>query len=180
MPSPCQPSAKRMRRRRGQGGALAHFEPTRCEPGFASRAAEHATTLTKLKVLRVEDKPDALDLFTRGPSEAGADVHPVRDGRAAFDAYETAPHLIITDIGMPEADGSEAAESALQGSRCSRQIRGAKTCDLQPRGCCKEVHEQARPSYRSSAVKVRSSSLPSLRVFGPHTAASATPQAECT
>jgi CheY-like chemotaxis protein len=38
--------------------------------------------------------------------ESGADVHAVRSARAALDELESfRPHLLMSDIGMPEEDG---------------------------------------------------------------------------
>jgi CheY-like chemotaxis protein len=64
--------------------------------------------LSGVKVLVVDDQPDARDLVSRVLAECLADVRHCGSGEEALAMIETfRPSLIVTDIGMPGMDGYE-------------------------------------------------------------------------
>ena len=65
-----------------------------------------SAALSGLRVLVVEDEPDALDLVRVVLEQGGARVTAVRDAAAAMDALGAARHdVLVADIGMPGEDG---------------------------------------------------------------------------
>ena len=61
-----------------------------------------------VRVLAVDDEPDALTLLRVVLETAGADVTTVASGRAALERIaEVKPHVVLLDLGMPEMDGFE-------------------------------------------------------------------------
>jgi PAS domain S-box len=73
----------------------------------ATPVPNHAD-LTGLTVLVVEDEPDSASLVQRILRSHGAEVHVssnVTDGVARF--QQVRPHVIVSDIGMPQLDGYE-------------------------------------------------------------------------
>ncbi|APR80018.1 Chemotaxis protein methyltransferase CheR [Minicystis rosea] len=64
------------------------------------------TRIDGVRVLVVDDEPDARDLVSTMLSAAGADV---RTAASAAEAYalmlELAPHVLVSDVGMPGEDG---------------------------------------------------------------------------
>jgi PAS domain S-box-containing protein len=78
------------------------------------------TDLAGVKVLVVDDEEDSLEILKRGLEREGAEVCAVNsmaDALAAFSDFS--PHIILSDIGMPEHDGYEliARLRALPGGR---------------------------------------------------------------
>jgi signal transduction histidine kinase/ActR/RegA family two-component response regulator/PAS domain-containing protein len=64
--------------------------------------------LTGITVLVVDDEPDARLLLERVLTECRAHVIVAENGEAALQAVEThRPHVLVTDIGMPQMDGYE-------------------------------------------------------------------------
>jgi PAS domain S-box-containing protein len=62
--------------------------------------------LRRVRVLLVEDDPDARELVGAILVEAGAVVKSVSSAAAAFDAFRTFhPQLLVSDIAMPDEDG---------------------------------------------------------------------------
>ncbi len=62
--------------------------------------------LAGLRVLVVDDDPDALELIMEVLTEGGASVETFRSARKGFEALRTLrPHVIVSDIGMPDEDG---------------------------------------------------------------------------
>lgn len=62
--------------------------------------------LLGMKILVVDDDDDSRDFLNFALSESGAKIHPVESAALAFTAIESfQPHLIISDIGMPQEDG---------------------------------------------------------------------------
>jgi len=62
--------------------------------------------LDGVRVLVVDDEPDARDLLATALGEAGARVETADSARAAIAALDRAtPHVLISDISMPEEDG---------------------------------------------------------------------------
>nr|QDA77064.1 multi-sensor hybrid histidine kinase [Jahnella sp. MSr9139] len=78
----------------GRGGA------SQDDPGLDLPA------LTGVRVLVVEDEPDALEIAERVLSEAGAEVRAAASAREALAAIAAAPpDALVSDIGMPDEDG---------------------------------------------------------------------------
>jgi PAS domain S-box-containing protein len=64
--------------------------------------------LDGLKVLIVDDEPDTRELLKMGLTQCGAEVKVARSVAEALEAIITeVPHLLISDIGMPDEDGYE-------------------------------------------------------------------------
>jgi PAS domain S-box-containing protein len=62
--------------------------------------------LSRVKVLVVDDEPDARDLIKRILSDCNASVITAASARAALAAFrEAAPDVLVSDLGMPEMDG---------------------------------------------------------------------------
>lgn len=65
-----------------------------------------ATMLPGLRVLVVDDEPDARDLVAAVLVEAGAAVETASSAREGFEAFKRfRPDVLVSDIGMPEEDG---------------------------------------------------------------------------
>lgn len=81
----------------------------RIHPRFGMSAAElQSIDLTNLRILVVDDEPDARELVRRLLAECGASVRAADSAAAALTmlAAET-PDVLVSDIGMPETDGYE-------------------------------------------------------------------------
>ena len=64
--------------------------------------------LKGIRVLVVDDQPDACDLVSRVLGGCGAEVSTASSAREALEALEaTPPDVLVSDIGMPEMDGYE-------------------------------------------------------------------------
>lgn len=71
----------------------------------------HATTMTKLKILVVDDEPDALEILGFKLKEAGYQPLFAKDGaRAIATARAERPALIVLDLMLPEVDGLEVCK----------------------------------------------------------------------
>jgi signal transduction histidine kinase/DNA-binding response OmpR family regulator len=65
-----------------------------------------AVTLVGIKVLLVDDEPDALELLTEVLEHYGAKVTPVASANQALEALERErPDVMLSDIGLPGEDG---------------------------------------------------------------------------
>jgi PAS domain S-box-containing protein len=79
--------------------------------------------LEGFRVLVVDDEADARELLKVALSQCGAEVIAVGSAQEAFDALKAMkPHLLVSDIGMPDEDGYELirkvrALPAAQGGR---------------------------------------------------------------
>ena len=63
-------------------------------------------TLEGVRILLVDDDPDAGEMLEAVLQHAGADVRAHRSAHGALEELESFhPHLLISDIGMPEEDG---------------------------------------------------------------------------
>ncbi|MEO8520194.1 MAG: PAS domain S-box protein [Acidobacteriota bacterium] len=81
-------------------------DPGAPKPGSVS--LEPHAELSGVTVLVVDDQADARELVQRVLEDAGADVITAAGAAAALDLVETRkPDVLISDIGMPEADGFE-------------------------------------------------------------------------
>ncbi len=91
-----------METRKAEGGR-------RIEEEAKSEAAirhPQPTSLRGLRVLVVDDEPDALDLIRVVLEQRGAEVSTANSAAAAFDALEAGrPDVLVCDIGMPGEDG---------------------------------------------------------------------------
>ncbi|MFL6256543.1 MAG: PAS domain S-box protein [Pyrinomonadaceae bacterium] len=64
--------------------------------------------LDGLKILVVDDEPDTREMLKAGLGQCGAEVTAAASAAEALEAIEkSAPDLVISDIGMPDADGYE-------------------------------------------------------------------------
>ena len=73
----------------------------RFEPPFSA-------TLTGVHVLVVDDDEDARELIERELAECQAEVLTAGDAAEALALVESErPHVLVSDIGMPDADGYE-------------------------------------------------------------------------
>jgi CheY-like chemotaxis protein len=83
------------------------------EPRVHPRVATGTSVMTLVdlsgvKVLMVDDEPDGRELVKRVLSECGADVATAASARDALSLLEVEwPHVLVTDIGMPQVDGYE-------------------------------------------------------------------------
>lgn len=75
-------------------------------PAERRRAIECPTALKGLRVLVVDDEPDARDLLQSILRQCQADVRAAGSAIEALDALEHfAPNVLVSDIGMPDLDG---------------------------------------------------------------------------
>ena len=64
--------------------------------------------LSRVKVLVVDDEPDARDLINRILSDCHAEVRTAANAREALDAIaREVPDVLVSDLGMPDIDGFE-------------------------------------------------------------------------
>src|SRR5262249_28046935 len=84
----------------------AHQRAVAAERGKTARHGPWApVSLAGVRVLVVDDDPDACELLQMVLHASGADVRAVRSARAALDELVAFhPHLLLSDIGMPEED----------------------------------------------------------------------------
>lgn len=69
-------------------------------------ALDDTPRLNGLRLLIVDDDPDALELLGEVLREQGAEVHVAASARAALGILpEVKPHVLVSDVGMPEMDG---------------------------------------------------------------------------
>ncbi len=77
-------------------------------PTFMLTPTLEVPRLTGVRVLIVDDEPDARDLLKRILSEFEAEVETVSSASEALPLVERAhPDVLVSDIGMPEVDGYE-------------------------------------------------------------------------
>jgi PAS domain S-box-containing protein len=100
----------------GRGATFTLRMPARPSPKAAvSEAAPSSQTgspkaradvLAGLRVLVVDDEPDALALLRAVLSEAGAEVHTAGSASEALERFaDVRPDVLVSDIGMPNEDG---------------------------------------------------------------------------
>ncbi|HVJ16759.1 MAG TPA: response regulator, partial [Polyangiaceae bacterium] len=75
-------------------------------PGDAALPERAVIELNGIKVLIVDDEPDARDLVASVLAEAGAEVKTAPSAGEGFDAFQhLQPDVLVSDIGMPDEDG---------------------------------------------------------------------------
>jgi PAS domain S-box-containing protein len=75
-------------------------------PVLPSNDGECPAPLDGIKVLVVDDEPDARRLMEKILSDCDAEVRAVGSAEAALQTIgEFAPHVLISDVGMPDKDG---------------------------------------------------------------------------
>jgi CheY-like chemotaxis protein len=124
--------------------------------------------LRNVLVLLVEDDPDTLELTALVLRGCGATVTPVPGPRQALDqARQRLPHVVVTDISMPEEDGYWLAEQleasgmagvpviALTAHRRSEYARGRQDRfrawirkPFDPVGLCRSVRDVVAAGLR--------------------------------
>jgi len=83
-----------------RSGRARYSPPSPLTPDIVQR------DLSQVKVLVVDDEPDARDLIKRILSDCNATVTTADSARAALDAFRaTAPDVLVSDLGMPDMDG---------------------------------------------------------------------------
>lgn len=71
-----------------------------------SKEQSHGPHLDGLRVLIVDDEPDALILVSEVLGDRGAETYLAKNAAEAIDKVTTVrPDIIVSDIGMPETDG---------------------------------------------------------------------------
>lgn len=88
--------------------ALAHRAPTalREHPTAAGHPTDLGIRLDGLRILAVDDQPDAITAIKSLLQSHGADVRTAASARAALAELDTwRPDVLVSDIGMPHEDG---------------------------------------------------------------------------
>ncbi|MGH7177873.1 MAG: ATP-binding response regulator [Tepidisphaeraceae bacterium] len=77
------------------------------EPALGARrfGDSDSPRLQGVKVLVVDDEPDARALVKRVLEDCGAQVETACSAREGMNALRRMPHVLVSDIGMPEEDG---------------------------------------------------------------------------
>jgi CheY-like chemotaxis protein len=74
----------------------------------AESAGLDRSDLSGIKVLVVDDEADALESLSRTLTDSGATVFAAQSAQAAIGLVQSqSPHVLVSDIGMPEMDGYE-------------------------------------------------------------------------
>ncbi len=77
-------------------------------PGLTPTATFKPVDLAGIKVLVVDDEPDARELIQRVLMDCGAEVHMAASSAEALRLVEKErPDVLVSDIGMPDVDGYE-------------------------------------------------------------------------
>ncbi len=72
------------------------------------KTVQRALALAGIRVLVVDDEPDARDLLNHALRSYGAEVWVAASARAGLDALQQwRPDVVVADIGMPSEDGYE-------------------------------------------------------------------------
>jgi PAS domain S-box-containing protein len=82
-------------------------ERERHEPEALEMAAQHrVASLDGVRVLVVDDEPDARDLLMAVLTQAGAKASAAASASEGFAlVQESRPHVLVSDLGMPDVDG---------------------------------------------------------------------------
>jgi CheY-like chemotaxis protein len=74
--------------------------------GSPHQTPSHRAELYGITILAVEDHPDSLELLTEALQALGATVYPASTSNDAFRLLlQHRPHLVVSDIGLPDEDG---------------------------------------------------------------------------
>src|SRR5690348_5967201 len=74
--------------------------------------AEYPRTMTRAKVMVVEDDAELRSVLLRGLAEAGFATSGAATGAEALALLESAPaDVIVLDIGLPDADGRDVCQA---------------------------------------------------------------------
>ena len=88
--------------------ARGHLAASSRRPLLAEHVAAHGA-LTGVRVLVVDDDPDAVEILLRTITDEGGTAHAADSAAAALASLEDVdcerPHVIVSDIGMPDRDG---------------------------------------------------------------------------
>jgi len=88
--------------------AATPMPPTDEVPEMHRYAEKTARVLDGVKILVVDNEVDAREMFARALADAGAQVQAVGSATDALASIqEWQPHVLISDIGMPDMDGIE-------------------------------------------------------------------------
>jgi CheY-like chemotaxis protein len=108
----------------GQGATFTISLPLAALPALSEDALRPATpadattydiSLAGIRVLLVEDEPDAAEFVKRLLEQQGADVLVATVAREALQMLASAPaDILISDIGLPDMDGFEMMERIRQ------------------------------------------------------------------
>jgi signal transduction histidine kinase/ActR/RegA family two-component response regulator len=78
----------------------------RVHPSVGGNASGRMPSLAGLRILVVDDEPDARDILSAILGDAGAEVAAAGSARQAFDLIDQwGPDVLVSDIGMPGEDG---------------------------------------------------------------------------
>jgi signal transduction histidine kinase/ActR/RegA family two-component response regulator len=93
----------------GKGATFVVTLPTRAAPVRSTpypAPMARAPALTGIRILAVDDDPDARELILLTVRAAGGDVMAVGSAASALDAVATfQPHILVADLAMPGTDG---------------------------------------------------------------------------
>jgi CheY-like chemotaxis protein len=83
-------------------------DEARVHPTLGGDSSDALPSLAGLRILVVDDEPEAREIVSAILGEAGAEVATAENARQAVDlVIRWKPHLLISDIGMPNEDGYE-------------------------------------------------------------------------
>jgi PAS domain S-box-containing protein len=78
------------------------------DPAWPPESVGERADLSGIRVLLVDDEADALESLTRTLADSGATVFAAPSAAAALRLlHSKSPHVLVSDIGMPEMDGYE-------------------------------------------------------------------------
>jgi hypothetical protein len=97
------------------------------------------TELSGLKILFVDDEPDARGLVKRLLEECGAEVVTAEGATQALELVtHYSPNLVISDVGMPEVDGYEFLRRLRRSEHVSATVPAIAPRRLHP--SCRQTH----------------------------------------
>ncbi len=98
----------------------ANHRPCTPESTVSVDSVYEEAPLTGLRVLVVDDEPDARELLAMVLEQGGAEVEAVGSADAAFEAYQSQrPDVLVSDIAMPGADGYSLIERVRSHEECA-------------------------------------------------------------
>ena len=87
---------------------LTHAQSSSGQRGDDSAAGDSGLPLPPIRVLLVEDDPDAREVTAAGLTKSGFEVHAVSGAVKALELLDVwLPDVVVSDIGMPGMDGYE-------------------------------------------------------------------------